>query len=191
MTESVDVVVVGGGIAGSALATALARGGLDVVLLERQTAYRDKVRGEVFLPWGAAEVMRLGLEAELLAAGGGYTTRVARYEEWLDPAEAEAHAISLDQLLPGVPGALNVGHPDACEALTQAAQAAGAKVVRGVGEVRVAGGSPAILDYELGDIDHEVQCQMIVGADGRRSTCLLYTSPSPRDRTRSRMPSSA
>ena len=24
-----------------------------------------------------------------------------------------------------------------------------------------------------------------------RSTCLLYTSPSPRDRTRSRMPSSA
>ena len=28
-----------------------------------------------------------------------------------------------------------------------------------------------------------------VGADG--GTCLLYTSPSPRDRTRSRMPSSA
>mgnify|MGYP003309751479 CR=1 FL=1 len=27
--------------------------------------------------------------------------------------------------------------------------------------------------------------------DGRNSGCLLYTSPSPRDRTRSRMPSSA
>ena len=27
--------------------------------------------------------------------------------------------------------------------------------------------------------------------DGRHSICLLYTSPSPRDRTRSRMPSSA
>jgi len=26
---------------------------------------------------------------------------------------------------------------------------------------------------------------------GKASTCLLYTSPSPRDRTRSRMPSSA
>ena len=26
---------------------------------------------------------------------------------------------------------------------------------------------------------------------GKTSTCLLYTSPSPRDRTRSRMPSSA
>ena len=30
-----------------------------------------------------------------------------------------------------------------------------------------------------------------VGAQGGSSTCLLYTSPSPRDRTRSRMPSSA
>ena len=27
--------------------------------------------------------------------------------------------------------------------------------------------------------------------DGRRETCLLYTSPSPRDRQKSRMPSSA
>ena len=30
-----------------------------------------------------------------------------------------------------------------------------------------------------------------VATDGRVHTCLLYTSPSPRDRTRSRMPSSA
>ena len=29
------------------------------------------------------------------------------------------------------------------------------------------------------------------GATDRLTTCLLYTSPSPRDRTRSRMPSSA
>ena len=31
----------------------------------------------------------------------------------------------------------------------------------------------------------------ILGADGAGTVCLLYTSPSPRDRTRSRMPSSA
>ena len=29
------------------------------------------------------------------------------------------------------------------------------------------------------------------GERGKRYSCLLYTSPSPRDRTRSRMPSSA
>ena len=30
-----------------------------------------------------------------------------------------------------------------------------------------------------------------IGIEGLSATCLLYTSPSPRDRTRSRMPSSA
>ena len=31
----------------------------------------------------------------------------------------------------------------------------------------------------------------MLGPSGSGKTCLLYTSPSPRDRTRSRMPSSA
>ena len=30
-----------------------------------------------------------------------------------------------------------------------------------------------------------------IGADGKGGACLLYTSPSPRDRQKSRMPSSA
>ena len=33
--------------------------------------------------------------------------------------------------------------------------------------------------------------QDLQDAEARLKTCLLYTSPSPRDRTRSRMPSSA
>ena len=32
---------------------------------------------------------------------------------------------------------------------------------------------------------------VVVACDGMNNCCLLYTSPSPRDRTRSRMPSSA
>ena len=37
----------------------------------------------------------------------------------------------------------------------------------------------------------EVKRLLDRGADATAKTCLLYTSPSPRDRTRSRMPSSA
>ena len=54
-TNSTDVVIVGGGIAGSALALVLARRGLEVTVLEQQTEYRDRVRGEVLVPWGVAE----------------------------------------------------------------------------------------------------------------------------------------
>ena len=40
-------------------------------------------------------------------------------------------------------------------------------------------------------LENEGQAQMEIGELGLPITCLLYTSPSPRDRTRSRMPSSA
>ena len=53
--RSSDVVIVGGGIGGSALATALARDGLDVVMLEASVEYEDRVRGESMLPWGVAK----------------------------------------------------------------------------------------------------------------------------------------
>ena len=170
MTQSADVVVVGGGIAGSALAAALARGGLEVVVLERQSAYRDKVRGEVFVPWGTAELKRLGLEEALLGAGGGYATRLARYEERLDPEEATAQAVPLDRLLRGVAGSLNVGHPEACEALAQAAEAAGARVLRGVGELSVTKGRRPAVAYHHDGVQHQVRCRLVVGADGRRSS---------------------
>ena len=41
------------------------------------------------------------------------------------------------------------------------------------------------------DADHAVFLGPAALGESYLSTCLLYTSPSPRDRTRSRMPSSA
>ena len=40
-------------------------------------------------------------------------------------------------------------------------------------------------------IAHNGVCLTVVSIQDGTYTCLLYTSPSPRDRTRSRMPSSA
>lgn len=170
MSRSADVVVVGGGIAGSSLATVMARDGYRVVVLERQTAYRDKVRGEVLLCWGVAELLRLDLEKPLLDAGGCYMTRRVAYDEVTDPAQAEAAAAPLDRMLPGVPGALDVGHPQACEALTQAAAAAGATVVRGVGDVGLEPGDAPVVRYEHDGVVYELRCRLVVGADGRMST---------------------
>ena len=59
---------------------------------------------------------------------------------------------------------------------------------RALKEIRKNGGVPCVL-YGAGEVVH-----FTVTNEGLRNlvyTCLLYTSPSPRDRTRSRMPSSA
>jgi 2-polyprenyl-6-methoxyphenol hydroxylase-like FAD-dependent oxidoreductase len=169
-TGAADVVVVGGGIAGSALATVLAREGRDVLLLERETAYRDKVRGEFLSCWGVEEALRMGLEETLLGAGGGYATRAVFYDETRPSAQASAAAVPLDQVLPGVAGALDVGHPEACEALITAAGAAGARVVRGAGPVDVTPGEPPAVRYaDAAGGAHSVVCTLVVGADGRHS----------------------
>ncbi|MFF2774209.1 FAD-dependent oxidoreductase [Streptomyces sp. NPDC058052] len=165
-----DAVVVGGGIAGSALAAALAGDGYDVLLLERQTVYRDKVRGEVINCWGVVELLRLGLEQPLLDAGGTYIDRFIGFDEIVDPETARANALHLDDMLPGIRGVLDVGHPEACEALASAAAQAGATVVRGVGDVMVTGGAHPSVRYEHDDVECEVPCRLVVGADGRTST---------------------
>lgn len=168
--ERRDAVVIGGGIAGSALAAALAGDGYDVLLLERQTVYRDKVRGEVINCWGVVELLRLGLERQLLDAGGTYIDRFIGFDEIVDPETARANALHLDEMLPGIRGVLDVGHPEACEALATAAAEAGATVVRGIGDVTVTGGPHPSVRYEYNDIEYEAPCRLVVGADGRTST---------------------
>ena len=49
-------------------------------------------------------------------------------------------------------------------------------------------GRPLLVRYDLERMRNEVSKQDFAASS---ANCLLYTSPSPRDRTRSRMPSSA
>jgi 2-polyprenyl-6-methoxyphenol hydroxylase-like FAD-dependent oxidoreductase len=62
-----DVIIAGGGLAGSALAIMLGRAGLAVELFERGKFPKDKPCGEGLMPAGVAVLRRLGLEN---AAGG-------------------------------------------------------------------------------------------------------------------------
>ena len=69
MASVADVVVVGGGIGGASLASALARAGLGVTVLEATTEYPDRVRGESMHAWGVKEARELGVEETMLEAG--------------------------------------------------------------------------------------------------------------------------
>ena len=46
---------------------------------------------------------------------------------------------------------------------------------------------PKVHDAKANEMDKKASAKLML----QKSACLLYTSPSPRDRTRSRMPSSA
>jgi len=164
-----DVVVVGGGIAGAALATVLAREGLDVMVLERRTSYTDMVRGENLHPWGVAEAQRLGLAATLIEAGAHLVDSTVNYGDGDDASAAEERATPLGRLVGGVAGELNLAHPTACEALVSAAAAAGATVHRGVDHVEVTPGSPPVVTFRQDGQQRSAVGRLVVGADGRSS----------------------
>lgn len=164
-----EVVVVGGGIAGSALGARLAAAGREVLILESQESYRDKIRGETIQPWGVREVVSLGLEETLLGAEGEYTDVLIPYDENNDPAEAEARALPYSLVAPDVKGTLNVGHPEACQALAAHAAGAGAIVRGGIADVRIVAGAHPSVTWADATGSHEVACRIVVGADGRTS----------------------
>ena len=163
-----DLVVVGGGIAGGALATVMARDGYEVTVLEREPVYRDRVRGEWLAPWGVAEAQRLGVYDVLVGGAGGH--HLARFGQWDEVFEPDrAPVMDLDRLVPGVPGPLSFGHPQGCQALASAAAEAGATILRDVDVTGVVGGGQPSVAYRHGGQAREVAARLVVGADGRRS----------------------
>ncbi len=205
MTLQSDVVIVGGGISGSALALVLARRGASVTVLERQQDYADRVRGEYMHPWGVAEAKRLGLVDILLEAGGVFVTRGIGYDESIPWDAAEARVRNISTMVQGVPGGVGVGHPAACRALSQAAEAAGAQYWRGASKVNSAVRAQAGIAVRSAKPTHlfsgmlvggvpewprdtyatasagDIQCQIFPQGDKR---VRLYTTTAPDQRRR-------
>ncbi len=165
MTEAVDIVVIGGGIAGASLARALAQEGLGVTVLEATAEFPDRVRGETMVPWGVKEARLLGVEDVLMAAGAHIAPTWRQYfESGDDPRD-----LPVNLMVSEVGGTLNLRHPAACQALLDAAAAEGAIVVRGVTNVGVTAGSSPSVQYAVDGTSTELHPSLVVGADGRRS----------------------
>jgi 2-polyprenyl-6-methoxyphenol hydroxylase-like FAD-dependent oxidoreductase len=165
-----DLIIVGGGIGGSALATVMARAGRRVLLLEKTETFEDHVRGEWMAPWGVTETRRLGLYDLLIAAGAHHLTKHLHFDDSRTPEEAEAAAVPLGVFAPDVPGPLCLGHPKHCQVLIEAAAAAGAEVRRGVNVVEVQVGENPRVAWTKDGPRQEAAARLIVGADGRTSS---------------------
>jgi len=157
-----DVIVVGGGPAGSATAAALARRGMRVALFERETFPRRKPCGDYLNPGCAAAFVRLGVHDAVAAsgaravhgmhivapAGDGVTLPFGQRAGWDLPRR------TLDDIL--------LAHAARCGArVFQGARVVG--VARESGRVRVA------VEHRHGAAPETYSASLAVGADGLRS----------------------
>src|SRR5215218_3347389 len=154
-----DIVIVGGGIAGSALGGVLARAGLGVLVIEREARFRDRIRGEGTWPWGVDEAYRAGLGGVLERAGRVEIQEIRRieYRELVRTTTWE------DQKLIGF------FHPRLQEELFTWAGSQGADTIRPAkATVATRHGRTAVTAVQNGS-EVEYAARIVVGADGKRS----------------------
>ena len=167
-TTSYDIITIGGGLGGAALAKVMADSGARVLVLESELEFKDRVRGEVMVSWGVAEAQELGIYEIMKSAGAKEIELAERTsgQSWEDNKPVQRHLPSTT--IPGTP-ALTFYHPEMQEAVLNAASNSVATVCRGV---RVRGlqlnGSPTIAVTVDGE-EQECTARIIVGADGRSS----------------------
>jgi 1H-pyrrole-2-carbonyl-[peptidyl-carrier protein] chlorinase len=168
----VDVVIVGGGPAGSTLGFLLARAGYQVVLLERDQHPRDHV-GELILPSVNMILQRVGLLEDIDRAGFVRREGLA----WTGPCLGEGDLTAIRAADYPPPRALrrygyNVERSAFDHLLLQNAQRAGVRVERGVGRAVIFAAGRAVGVHVYGpDGPRRQPARFVVDASGRR--CLL------------------
>jgi geranylgeranyl reductase family protein len=157
-----DVLVVGGGPAGSALACFLARQGRDALVLEAARFPRDQICGESVSPegWRILEAMGAAPAVRALEPRPVHGMRLVS-------PDGTSFAGRYRSERPGF--AVRRVALDA--ALSQAARAAGARVVEGarVRELVFDTGRVAGVVAEIGGEPQTLRARLVAGADGRRS----------------------
>ena len=172
-----DVIVVGGGPAGSSAAAHLASAGHDVLIVDRCTFPRDKICGDFAGPVALREMADLGIDAEAL--GGN---RVPSAGLFVDGE----HLITFD--FPAVDGLVPYGRviPRIVldDALLTAARSAGARLRDGAAAtgLRVAGDAAEVNVRDRG-LQRTLRCRVVIAADGSGSSIarILRGRTPPRD----------
>jgi 2-polyprenyl-6-methoxyphenol hydroxylase-like FAD-dependent oxidoreductase len=164
MAQRYDLAIAGGGLGGAALAKSMAESGAKVLVVEHERQFKDRVRGELMVPWGYAEARALGVAGLLDDAIGHVVPFIDVYVRTERIMHRDVAATTPQQL-----PCLAFYHPAMQESLLQAASAAGATVRRGaaVREVRP-GETPSVVLEERGQIE-AIPARLVVGADGRSS----------------------
>src|SRR4051812_13045923 len=168
-TPVFDVIIVGGGIAGSCLAGVLAGAGLGVLVVERESRFRDRIRGEGTWPWGVVEARQAGLSDLLEAAATVELRALKRYENG-HPVE-----VVWDRSAPDAIPGMGFVHPHLQEAAFGWAAAQGATTIRPAKAIRFSRNGRPSLVIAVDGREQEYAARLVVGADGKRSMARRWT----------------
>lgn len=160
-----DIITIGGGLAGSTLAKAMAERGRKVLVLESTTEFKDRIRGEQLASWGCAEARELGVYDLLVA-------ECANEMQWWDMFLGPSRIDHQDLTATTAAQLPNLGyyHPEMQETLLGAAIKAGAEVRRGARVTGIEPGSPVkvTVDYDDGRTEI-IEAPFVAACDGRTS----------------------
>jgi len=164
MPKTYDLITVGGGLGGAAVAGAMAERGASVLVLERETQFKDRVRGEGIAPWGVAEARQLGIYDMLLSSCGHevkYST--VRFGFLQPPVRDLVETTRYKAPL------LSFYHPAMQEAVLASAAEKGAEIHRGAAVTSVEAGEVPTVSAEYAERKEQFRSRLVVGADGRSS----------------------
>ena len=167
MSYDYDLIVIGGGVGGSALAAGMAASGARILVLEAEESFRDRVRGEAVMPWGVAEARLLELDGVLEQAGANPLPFWDSYQG----ADRSGHR-DLTRTTRVKEPVLACFHPVLQAALLENAAQYGAEVWRGARVTRLTvadKSSRPTVHGRRGDTEFKLSCRIVVGADGRGS----------------------
>ena len=168
MTSEYDIVTVGGGLGGSAVAKVMASSGASVLLVERETQFKDRIRGEALVPWGVDEARRIGVYDALRASCAHDVPKLLNI---VGPLKLER---DFTATTPQRLAMVTFYHPGMQEVMISEAQSAGAEVARG-GRVRDVqpGERPRVTIERDGRVE-ECTARLVVCSDGRSSASRAW-----------------
>ncbi len=166
--RTADVIVVGGGPAGSTLGWELARRGVSVLVLERTRFPREKVCGDYVEPRGLRILQEMGCLERLEQRKPLPITHSATFVGWEKSYAGPIPFYGLDDVFP--PHGYIVPRDELDEAMLEAAERAGATVHQETLVTEVATGSRGVtVQARRGGKDVRYRARLVAGADGANS----------------------